>query len=76
MINSQIKAPGFSRLFNTMMGNMAQAYDVVIDSFAPLIEIDSEVACGAGYDEGAAPYREGYLMSAPYMSPSVSIDAR
>lgn len=61
-VNGEIGPGPFSILFNTLMGRMADAYAVVIDTLQPLIEIDSEAAFTSGFDEVVAAYRESYLL--------------
>jgi hypothetical protein len=62
IINAEIGPGQFSELFNTMMGRMAKAYDVVIDNLQPFIDLDSEDAFVAGFDEQLSSYNGRYLM--------------
>lgn len=73
-INGEIGPGPFSTLFNTMMGRMADAYAVVTDNMQPFIDIDSEAAFLAGFEDQVAAYRETYL-SAISQARTLTVDA-
>lgn len=63
VVNGEIGPGPFGTLFNTMMGRMADAYDVVIDTLQPFQALDTEAAFNDGFDARVAAYRDSYLLA-------------
>ena len=74
IINAEIGPGDFSNLFNTMMGRMAKAYDVVIDNLQPFIDLDNEEDFIAGFDDLVTRFKESYLLEIS-KSRTLTVDA-
>lgn len=61
IINGEIGSGEFSKLFNTMMAKMTQAYDVVTDNLQPFINLKKEDDFNTRFDELIASYKDSYL---------------
>jgi hypothetical protein len=74
IINDEIGPGQFSDLFNTMMGRMANAYDVVVDNLQPFIDLDTEEAFVAGFDALVSKFKDNYLLEIS-KSRTLTVDA-
>ncbi len=61
IILGQIKAEDFATQFSKIIGNISQCYGVVTDNLTPLIELNSESAFEADFDERYTTYKNSYL---------------
>lgn len=60
-ITSLIKAAEFSRTFRGIVAEVNRSYGVVIDSFSPFYELDSEEKFNLLFDERHAAFKGRYL---------------
>lgn len=61
-ISGFIKNPEFIRQFNAIVSEINKSYPVVLDSFSPFYEIDSEESFVGLFDEKFEVFKSRYLM--------------